>query len=143
MKKNVCVINGPNLNLLGTREPDIYGSATLLDIIAKLKTDYSDFQITAIQSNSEGELVDAIQQLGNKNTWGIINAAAYTHTSVAIRDAISAVPCQFIEVHLSNVFKREEFRHHSMISDVCQGVMTGFGADVYSLAMEFILRQND
>ncbi|TXC77002.1 type II 3-dehydroquinate dehydratase [Luteibaculum oceani] len=142
MKKAVCIINGPNLNLLGTREPDIYGNVTLEGIINSLQQSYPEYTIAHFQSNSEGELVNKIQELGNEYEFGIINAAAYTHTSVAIRDAISAVSCNFIEVHLSNVFAREEFRKESLLSDVCQGVITGFGAQSYFMAMQFIRSQS-
>jgi len=140
--KKFMVINGPNLNLLGTREPEIYGNITLRSINsailarAALLCAECDF----FQSNIEGELVTAIQQSGNYD--GIIlNAAAYTHTSVALRDAISAVSAPVVEVHLSNVFAREEFRHLSLISPVCLGVISGFGTNSYILALEALVSE--
>jgi 3-dehydroquinate dehydratase-2 len=134
----ILFLNGPNLNLLGTREPQVYGHLTLADIeavvrehAAKLKVEV-DFH----QSNVEGELVNWIQAAKGTCAAIVINAAAYTHTSVAIRDAISAVGVPTIEIHLSNVHAREEFRHHSLIAPVCQGVITGFGEKSYILGLE-------
>src|SRR5438445_13397125 len=131
----VLFLNGPNLNLLGARGPGIYGKQTLADIEAKVRAEAAKIgvQIDFRQSNLEGQLVTDIQQ--SKGTFDVIvlNAAAYTHTSVAIRDAIAATGIPTIEIHLSNVHAREEFRHVSMIAPVCRGVMGGFGADAYSL----------
>lgn len=137
----VAVLHGPNLNLLGTREPEIYGRATLEEINQALVAQGrgAGAEVACFQSNHEGALVDEIARL---RTWAdtfIINAAAYTHTSIAIRDALSATGKPFIEVHLSNVFKREGFRHHSTLSDLAEGVMTGFGPHVYRLALEYVL----
>jgi 3-dehydroquinate dehydratase-2 len=134
---NVLVLHGPNLNLLGTREPAIYGSTTLDDINALLKTDAEALGVSleAFQSNIEGELVTAIQEARGWADCIILNAAAYTHTSVAIRDAISAVGIPVIEVHLSNVHAREPFRHHSYTAAVAKGVICGFGAESYRLAL--------
>jgi 3-dehydroquinate dehydratase-2 len=134
---NVLVLHGPNLNLLGTREPAIYGSTTLDDINALLKTDAEAVGVSleAFQSNIEGELVTAIQEARGWADCIILNAAAYTHTSVAIRDAISAVGIPVIEVHLSNVHAREPFRHHSYTAAVAKGVICGFGAESYRLAL--------
>lgn len=132
----IRVINGPNLNMLGTREPDIYGKTTLVDIEKLLRdaAEKAGVSLDFIQSNHEGELVQAIQQ--SRGADGIIlNAAAYTHTSVAIRDAISAAGVPTVEVHLSNIHARETFRHQSMIAAVCKGVIAGFGADSYRLAL--------
>lgn len=134
---NVLVIHGPNLNLLGRREPEVYGTTTLEDIDAMLKDEAAKLGIAVrtVQSNSEGELVSAIQDgVGWANAI-VINPAAYTHTSVAIRDAIAAVGIPAIEVHLSNVYKREPFRHHSYIAPVAVGQISGFGADGYRLAL--------
>jgi len=134
--KRIAVVNGPNLNLLGTREPDVYGAETLDDICARVRELAEALGATCsfYQSNVEGEIVTAIQQAGGCD--GIIlNAGAYTHTSVAIRDAVAAVAAPVVEVHLSNVMAREEFRHVSMISDVCKGVISGFGATSYLLAL--------
>ena len=133
----VLVLHGPNLNLLGTREPEIYGSMTLGDINTQLLELGKEFgaQLKCCQSNHEGELIDALQ---DAQTWAdgvIFNPGGYTHTSVALRDAIAALKIPVIEVHISNVYAREEFRHHSMISAVCQGKIVGFGWRSYSLAL--------
>jgi 3-dehydroquinate dehydratase-2 len=134
----ILVLNGPNLNLLGRREPQIYGSATLADIEKAVRDKAGSLgaEVEFRQSNLEGELVTWIQEaVGNCHAI-ILNAAAYTHTSVALRDAIAAVGIPTIEVHLSNVHAREEFRHRSMIAPVCRGQITGFGANSYLLAVE-------
>jgi len=138
--KKIVVINGPNLNLLGTREPDRYGTDSLEEINGKVAKEAERLgaQCEFFQSNVEGELVSAIQNSGN--TDGIIlNAAAYTHYSVAIRDAVAAVSAPVIEVHLSNVFARENFRHTSMIAPVCRGSIAGFGAKSYCLALHALI----
>jgi len=143
MKKlRILIIHGPNLNLLGTREPGHYGNTTLADINQQLIElgDQLGLEITTYQSNHEGELVDRIQQAAESgehgNTDGIvINPAAYTHTSIAIRDVLLASKIPFIEVHLSNIHRREEFRHHSMLADAASGVVAGFGASSYTLAL--------
>lgn len=136
--KTILVLNGPNLNLLGSREPETYGSTTLEEIKA-MATECAQskgYDLDFRQSNIEGTLVDWIQE-GGKSTDGIIlNAAAYTHTSVAIHDAIAAIDVPVIEVHLSNVFAREEYRHHSYVSDVAAGVICGFGPHGYMLAID-------
>lgn len=135
--KKILVLNGPNLNLLGLREPGIYGSETLDGINAALLSLAGELscEVDFLQSNSEGALVDAIQQSSGRVDGIIINPAAYTHTSVAIRDAIAAVGLPVIEVHLSNVYKREEFRHKSLIAPVAVGQIAGLGADGYLLAL--------
>ena len=134
---NVLVVHGPNLNLLGTREPDVYGSTTLADIDAMLKTEAERLGIAlkTFQSNSEGALVDAIQEAAGWADVLIINPAAYTHTSVALRDAVTASGIPAIEVHLSNIHAREEFRHKSHIAPVAKGQIAGFGAESYRLAL--------
>jgi len=134
---NVLVIHGPNLNLLGSREPETYGSATLDDINRMLREEASrlGIELSTVQSNSEGALVEAIQTASGWADVIIINPAAYTHTSVALRDAISAVGIPTIEVHLSNIHAREEFRHKSHIAPVAIGQIAGFGADSYRLAL--------
>lgn len=136
----ILLLNGPNLNLLGTREPGIYGSRTLAQIdagLAKLAGELG-VKLAAWQSNHEGELVDRIQAAAGDGTdFIIINAAAYTHTSVAIRDALAGVGIPFIEVHLSNIFKREPFRHHSYLSDTAVGLVSGLGADGYDAALRY------
>ncbi len=138
----VQIINGPNLNLLGIREPGIYGDTTFGNYLKRLRNSYPDAEIDYFQSNIEGEIINKIQEAGSGSNGIIINAGGYTHTSVAIRDAIKAVSAPVVEVHISNVHAREEFRHHSMLSAVCLGVIAGFGLDSYRLAMEAILMSN-
>lgn len=142
MSRAVLVLNGPNLNLLGAREPDIYGHTSLEDIRAATAARAKTHGLTADfrQSNDEGELVSWIQDARNNAAGIIINAAAYTHTSVAILDALLACGMPVIEVHLSNIFKREEFRHHSYISRAATGVICGFGAQGYELAVDAMAR---
>ena len=140
----ILVLNGPNLNLLGTREPHIYGATTLADVEAELKrqAQAAAVQLDCFQSNHEGALIDRIHAARSEGVdWIVINPGAFTHTSVAIRDALSGVAIPFIEVHLSNVHKREAFRHHSYLSDVAQGVIVGLGTQGYSLALNWILAQ--
>jgi len=134
----ILYLNGPNLNLLGTREPSVYGTTTLADIeaLVRKRAAKAKVEVAFWQSNIEGELVTWIQQAKGKFDVIVLNAAAYTHTSVAIRDAISAVGIPAIEIHLSNVHSREEFRHTSLIAPVCKGQIAGFGADSYVLALE-------
>jgi len=141
-KKNILVLHGPNLNLLGTREPEHYGHDTLAQIDTRLKKRAvaAGAQLAVFQSNAESDLVDRIHQAGRDGvTFILINPAAFTHTSVALRDAISAVGIPFIEVHLSNVFAREPFRHHSYFSDLAVGVISGLGPMGYELALEYAL----
>lgn len=138
----VLVLHGPNLNLLGTREPEVYGAQTLPEIDAELSTIAADAgaALVSFQSNHEGALVDRIQAARSDGTcFIIINPAAYTHTSVAIRDALAAVSLPFIEVHLSNIHRREPFRHHSYVSDLAVGVICGLGANGYRLALRHAL----
>jgi 3-dehydroquinate dehydratase-2 len=137
----VLVINGPNLNLLGTREPQIYGSTTLADVEAGLREQAKELglELDCFQSNHEGAIVDRIHQARLEGVkFMLINPGAYTHTSVAIRDAFGGVAIPFVEVHISNVHKREAFRHHSYLSDVAEAVMAGFGTQGYNLALQFI-----
>ena len=137
----VLVINGPNLNLLGTREPHIYGSTTLADVEAGLRAqgEALGVEVLCFQSNHEGAIVDRIHAAHTEGVgWILINAGAYTHTSVAIRDALAGVAIPFVEVHISNVHKREAFRHHSWLSDVAEAVMVGFGTQGYGLALQFV-----
>lgn len=136
------IINGPNLNLTGVREPGIYGSRTIDSMVEELRHSHPEIEITHFQSNCEGELVTRIQQAGFETDGIILNAGAYTHTSIALRDAISAVKAPVIEVHISNVYSREEFRMKSMIAGVCRGVIAGFGLTSYSLALEALLAEN-
>lgn len=132
----IQIINGPNINLLGKREPSIYGSVTFEDYLADLRKEYADIEIDYFQSNIEGELIDKIQQVGFEADGIILNAGAYTHTSIALQDAIRSVTSPVVEVHISNVHAREEFRHKSMISCACKGVILGFGLKSYRLAIE-------
>jgi 3-dehydroquinate dehydratase-2 len=139
----VLVLHGPNLNLLGKREPEIYGSMTIDDINNMLKAEASKagFTLDARQTNHEGVLVDEIQAANGKYDFIILNAAAFTHYSIAVRDAIAAITVPTIEVHLSNIHKREEFRHHSVIAPSVVGQICGFGADSYFAALQVVIRQ--
>jgi 3-dehydroquinate dehydratase-2 len=142
--KNILVLHGPNLNLLGTREPEHYGRDTLADINARLKKRAKAVgaALDTFQSNAEAELVERVQQArADGVTFILINPAAFTHTSVALRDALAAVGIPFIEVHLSNVFAREPFRHHSYFSDAAVGVISGLGALGYELALDYALQK--
>ena len=136
----IQIINGPNINLLGKREPGIYGAESFESYLEKLRVSYPDLSIDYYQSNIEGQMIDKIHEVGFEDTGIILNAGAYTHTSIALQDAIRAVTAPVVEVHISNVHKREEFRHHSMISCACAGVICGFGLDSYRLAVEALLQ---
>ncbi len=135
----IQIINGPNLNLLGVREPGIYGSESFDTYIKRLRDAYPEVEIDYFQSNVEGVLIDKMQAVGFDADGIILNAGAYTHTSVALHDCIRSLKCPVIEVHISNVHQREEFRHHSMISSACKGVICGFGLDSYRLALEALI----
>jgi 3-dehydroquinate dehydratase II len=142
--KKILVLHGPNLNLLGTREPTVYGKMTLEEINENLIRAAKEKKISldCFQSNAEGELIQAIHQAGrDKVSYIIINPAGFTHTSIALRDALAAVAIPFIEVHLSNIFSRESFRHHSYFSDLAKGVISGFGAQSYLLALNAITQE--
>lgn len=138
--KKIQIINGPNLNLLGKREPGVYGRTSFDTYLPELRTAYPDCEIAYYQSNIEGELIDKIQETGFTADGIVLNAGAYTHTSVALHDAIKSVPAPVVEVHLSNVHAREPFRHVSLISAACKGVILGFGLDSYRLAVEALSR---
>ena len=140
-KIKVLVLNGPNLNLLGQREPEVYGKQTLDDIIQTLTAEaqQADIELTHLQSNREYELIEKIHESFNKIDFIIINPAAFTHTSVALRDALLGVSIPFIEVHLSNVHARESFRHHSYLSDIAKGVICGLGSKGYSFALQSVI----
>lgn len=137
----ILVLNGPNLNLLGTREPQIYGYTTMDDIIEDLQNRFSGIEIEYFQSNHEGEIIDKLHAVGfDSQCIGVaLNAGAYTHTSLAIADAIAAIKTPVVELHISNIHARETIRHTSLISPVCRGVIAGFGVDSYRLAIEAIL----
>lgn len=135
----VQIINGPNINLLGKREPEIYGSSTFESYLEQLRAKYPKVEIDYFQSNSEGALIDCIQQCGFSADGIVLNAGAYTHTSIALQDAIRAVTAPVVEVHISNVFSRESYRHVSMISAACKGVIAGFGLQSYDLALQALL----
>ncbi|QEC53224.1 3-dehydroquinate dehydratase [Anseongella ginsenosidimutans] len=137
----IQIINGPNLNLLGTREPSIYGSRSFAELLEELRSRYAQVEIDYYQNNSEGAIVDKLQEVGFDYDGVILNAGAYTHTSVAIADAISAIRTPVVEVHISNVYGREAFRHHSYLAKNCKGVICGFGTDSYRLAIESFLNQ--
>ena len=140
----ILILHGPNLNLLGTREPEVYGRTTLGDIDADLgaAAKAAGHELTSFQSNAEHALIDRVHAARTEGiAWIVINPGGYTHTSVALRDALAAVSIPFIEVHLSNVQAREAFRHHSYFSDIAHGVISGFGAHSYRMALDFILRQ--
>lgn len=134
----IQVINGPNLNLLGKREPSVYGSASFEDFFADLKERYPSIELHYYQSNIEGELVNKLHETGFTFDGIILNAGAYTHTSVAIHDAVGAIETPVVEVHISNVYAREEFRHKSLITSKCAGMLTGFGLEGYALAVEYL-----
>ena len=132
----LIIVNGPNLNLLGTRETDVYGSQTFEAYFNELKKKYSSIELEYYQSNVEGELINKLHEVGFSYDGIIINAGGYTHTSVALRDAIASIKTPTIEVHISNVFAREDFRHTSLIAPKCKGSISGFGMDSYRLAVE-------
>ena len=138
MPQTILLVNGPNLNLLGEREPELYGSQTLAEIVSNLQHNAATrgFKINALQTNSESEIVNSIQDCRHSTAFILMNAGAYTHTSIAIRDALLAVSIPFIEIHLSNVFSRDHFRHRSYLSDIAIGLISGFGPYSYTLALE-------
>ena len=137
---NLLILNGPNLNLLGTREPEVYGKMDFGTYLVKLEAMFPEVSITQVQSNHEGELIDQLHLSDSTFDGVVLNAGGYTHTSVALRDAVSAVGVPVVEVHISNVFSREEFRHKSLISPVCVGVISGFGLRSYELAISYLVR---
>lgn len=137
----LLIINGPNLNLLGKREPSVYGVASAESIFEALQREYPDVDLEYFQSNIEGELIDAIQKADGLFDGVVLNAGGYTHTSVALRDAIAAVGVDVVEVHISNVLSREEFRHTSLIGGVCRGSIAGFGPDSYRLAVDYFVKR--
>lgn len=139
----ILILNGPNLNLLGIREKSIYGSTSMDEFMLSLNADFPNVEFEYFQSNSEGSIIDKIHQVGFEIDGIVLNAAAYTHTSVAIADAIAAVPAPVIEVHISNTAKREDFRHKSFIAPKCVGTITGFGLNSYRLGIHALLLMHD
>jgi 3-dehydroquinate dehydratase-2 len=137
--KRIEIINGPNLNLTGRREPEVYGTTTMEDCVARLRQAFPDVEIGYYQSNVEGELISHIQQAGFSADGLVVNLGGYSHTSVALRDALLAVPATKVEVHLSNIFAREDYRHHSYISSACRGMICGLGLQGYALALRSLL----
>ena len=137
---NITIINGPNLNLLGKREVEIYGNQSFDDYFLTLQANFPEHNLTYFQSNHEGELIDKIQNLGFESGAIILNGGAYTHTSIAIADALAAIPAPVVEVHISNIHARESFRHHSYFSKHCKAVIVGAGLDGYRLAIEHLIK---
>lgn len=138
---DILIINGPNINLLGKREPEIYGNQSFDTYFENLQRHYPEITLRSFQSNHEGTLIDKIHEVGFNIDGIILNAGAYTHTSIALHDALRAIPTPVIEVHISNVHNREGFRHQSMISSACKGVIIGFGLDSYRLALEALIHE--
>lgn len=138
----ILILNGPNLNLLGKREPGIYGHNSFDSYLPELRRRFPDVEIEYFQSNIEGVMIDKMQEVGFTYDGIVLNAGAYTHTSVALQDCIRSLACPVVEVHISNVHKREEFRHRSLISCACLGVICGFGLDSYRLAVEALVMHN-
>ena len=137
--KHIEIINGPNLNLTGRREPEVYGTTTMEEDVESLRKMFPEVEISCYQSNVEGELIDRIQQVGFRYDGLIVNLGGYSHTSVALRDALLAVPAPKVEVHLSNIFAREEYRHHSLITSACRGMVCGLGLKGYELAIRAMI----
>lgn len=135
----LIIINGPNLNLVGVREPEVYGCQGMEDFIAQLQQEYPQVQLDYFQSNVEGELINKIQEVGFSYDGIIINAGGYSHTSIAILDAIKSVTAPAVEVHISNIFAREEYRHHSLLTSACRGMICGLGLKGYRLAVEYLM----
>ena len=137
--KHIEIINGPNLNLTGRREPEVYGSTTMEEYLEGLRVQFPKVEISYYQSNVEGELIDEIQRAGYSCYGLIVNLGGYSHTSVALRDALLSVPAPKVEVHLSNIFAREEYRHHSLVTSACRGMVCGLGLQGYELALRALL----
>ena len=137
----IHIINGPNLNLVGKREPEVYGNRSLDQYLQKLLEQFPQHSIDVYQSNIEGEIVDRLQQVGFEDCGIVLNAGGYTHTSVAIADAVAAITAPVVEVHISNIYSREPFRHKSLLSPVCKGIIAGFGLDSYRLALLSLIKQ--
>lgn len=142
-QKNILIINGPNLNLLGKRQPEIYGSSGFEDYFNQLKELFSDVNLNYFQSNYEGALIDKIHEVGFTYDGIVINAGGYTHTSVALADALASVTTPAVEVHISNIHAREKFRHHSYLTPVCKGMICGLGLKGYELAVRYLIGLNN
>ena len=138
--KKILIINGPNLNLLGKREPDTYGDKSFDDYMKELVVEFPELELSTYQSNVEGEIINKLQEKGFSYSGIVLNAGGYTHTSVAIADAVAAIKTTVIEVHISNVYAREEYRHHSLMAKNCVGVIVGFGLDSYKMAINAFLK---
>lgn len=138
--KKILIINGPNLNLLGKREPDTYGDKSFDDYLKELLVEFPELELSTYQSNLEGEIINKLQEKGFSYAGIVLNAGGYTHTSVAIADAVAAIKTKVIEVHISNVYAREEYRHHSLMAKNCLGVIVGFGLDSYKMAINAFLK---
>ena len=138
--KKILIINGPNLNLLGKREPDTYGDKNFDDYMKELVVEFPELELSTYQSNVEGEIINKLQEKGFSYAGIVLNAGGYTHTSVAIADAVAAIKTPVIEVHISNVYAREEYRHHSLMAKNCLGVIAGFGLDSYKMAINAFLK---
>lgn len=137
--KRIEIINGPNLNLTGVREPEVYGTTTMEELVDALRRRFPEVEVGYYQSNVEGELIDRIQQVGFEADGLIVNLGGYSHTSVALRDALLAVPAPKVEVHLSNIFAREDYRHHSLVTSACRGMVCGLGLQGYEMALRALL----
>ena len=137
--KHILIVNGPNLNLLGVREPQVYGNRTFEDYFLELKRQYPNIALEYHQSNVEGELINKLQEVGFSYDGIILNAGGYSHTSVAIHDAIAAITTPVVEVHISNIYAREEYRHHSLLSGACKGIICGLGLQGYDLAIQSLI----
>ena len=137
--EHILIVNGPNLNLLGVREPQVYGNRTFEDYFLELKRQYPNIALEYYQSNVEGELINKLQEVGFSYDGIILNAGGYSHTSVAIHDAIAAITTPVVEVHISNIYAREEYRHHSLLSDACKGIICGLGLQGYDLAIQSLI----
>ncbi len=138
--KHIEIINGPNLNLTGKREPAIYGHTTMEEMVDSLRQQFLDVEIGYYQSNVEGELINRLHEVGLTADGIILNAGGYSHTSVAIHDAVAAITTPVVEVHISNIYAREEYRRHSLLSDVCRGVICGLGLDGYKYALDYLVK---
>ena len=137
--KKIIIINGPNLNLIGKREPKIYGNSSMEDYLSEIRNNFPEVQIDYFQSNVEGDLINKLQEVGFSYDGVVLNAGGYTHTSVAISDAVAAIQTSVVEVHISNVYKREEYRHQSLMAKNCIGIVAGFGLHSYKMAIDSFL----